>query len=174
MTNETTVSTSDGKSAIVIFDSRYGNTEKIATALAKGLLATGFQTDCVNAKEVDPASLGKYRFIAVGAPTEMITASRSIKEFLGKLKDQNLTGKFGFAFDTKLSSPLSGSAARYIEKQLKKDGLEIIMPACSAIVVSQKETKGSVVLQDGEEPKFEKIGTELGSELAKKATLITP
>ena len=47
----------DPNSGIVIFDSRYGYTEKIAMALAKGLKKTGFQVDCINAATVVTESL---------------------------------------------------------------------------------------------------------------------
>jgi flavodoxin len=106
--------------ACVIFDTRYGNTERIARSFETGLKEAGVQTVCTNAKEANLESLKEYDLIAVGAPTEKITASESIKEFLEKLKNTtDLSGMFGFAFDTKLSYPLTGSAAKYIEKELK-------------------------------------------------------
>ena len=156
--------------AIIIFDSRYGNTEKIARSFEAGLKQAGVQTVCVNAKDVPVDSLKQYDLICVGAPTEAFTASRSIKEFLGKLKGVNLAGKYGFAFDTKLDSRLSGSAAKFIEKALSNQGLKILAPRESAIVFSMKE-KGATTgaeLKEGEEEKFEKIGTQLGRAFGSK------
>ena len=76
----------------------------------------------------------------------------------------DLSGKYGFAFDTRIGSPLSGSAAKFIEKKLKDLGLEVIHPRASAIVVSQKEPvkPGHVMLKNGSEEAFEKLGEELG------------
>jgi flavodoxin len=114
-------------SAIVVYDSRYGNTEKIARSFAAGLSESGIETFCVNAKEAAPETLGGYGLIAVGAPTEWLTASKPMKEFLGKIEQTDLSGRYGFAFDTKLDRPLSGSASKLIEKELKNRGLD----ACS-------------------------------------------
>jgi len=106
--------------------------------------------------------LKEYDLICVGAPTEWLTASKPIKEFLGKLKKTDLSGKYGFAFDTRLSAPLSGSAAKFIEKELKDLGLQIIVPRESAIVFSVKKEEGGVRLKEGEEKRFEQVGTQVG------------
>jgi hypothetical protein len=63
-----------------------------------------------------------------------------MKEFLDELKEVNLKGKWGFAFDTKLDSIMAGSAAKFIEKKLKAYGVDIIRPRSSAIVIVRKET----------------------------------
>ncbi|MDG6995124.1 MAG: flavodoxin domain-containing protein [Nitrososphaerota archaeon] len=164
---------SGAKRGIVIFDTRYGNTEKIARALEAGLKQAGLQTVCTNQKEVNPESLKDYDLIAVGAPTERITASQSIKEFLEKLKNVDLRNKCGFAFDTRFSFPLSGSAARYIEKELKRSGLEILVPRTSAIVESAKEAQSGVKLKEGEEKKFEQIGRQVATAFAARGKVIT-
>lgn len=164
---------SDTGRAIIIFDSRYGNTEKIAEALAKGIQESGFETTCKNINYVVPDYLPQFGLIAVGAPTEMITASRSIKGFLDKIENLDLSGRYGFAFDTKLPSRLSGSAAKYIEKKLKKTGLEMIRQSSSAIVESHKkeeEARGGILLRDGEEGRFQLIGREIGNTLATKTS----
>ena len=82
--------------ACVIFDTRYGNTEKIAKSFEMGLKKAGVQAVCVNAEDVAVDSLKQYDLICVGAPTEAFTASKPIKEFLGKLKSIDLSGKCGF------------------------------------------------------------------------------
>jgi hypothetical protein len=73
-----------------------------------------------------------------------------------------LRGKQGFAFDTKLGSALSGSAAKYIEKRLKELGLEIFRPRQSAIV-----EKSEGPLEGGELEDFERIGFDIGTSLTK-------
>jgi|SRR5579875_714615 len=162
MSKET--STTNSKRAIVIFDSRYGNTEKIARSLESGLNQAGVETVCINSKQVNLESLKEYNLIAIGAPTEKITASESIKEFLAKLVGIDFRGKVGFAFDTKLPYPLSGSAAKFIEKKLKNLGLDIILDRTSAIVVPQKENQqGGVMLKEGEEKRFAEIGRQVGA-----------
>jgi flavodoxin len=150
--------------ACVIFDTRYGNTQKIARSFEKGLKEAGIQTVCVNAKDVAVDSLKQCDLICVGAPTEAFTASKQMKEFLGKLKSIDLSGKYGFAFDTKLDSRVSGSAAKFIEKELSNLGLQIIAPRESGIVFTLKE-KGAITgarLKEGEEKRFEQIGLQVG------------
>ena len=151
--------------AYVIFDTRYGNTEKIAKSFETGLKEAGVQTVCVNAKDVAVDSLKQYDLICVGAPTEAFSASKPMKEFLGKLKSVDLSGKHGFAFDTKLDWRLSGSAAKFIEKELNNLGLEVIAPHESARVFNLKE-RGAIsgaTLKEGEEKRFEQIGLQVGT-----------
>jgi len=154
--------------ACVIFDTRYGNTEKIAKSFETGLKEAGVQTVCVNSKDVVVDSLKQYDLICVGAPTEAFSASKPMKDFFGKLKSTDLSGKFGFAFDTKLDWRLSGSAAKFIEKELRNLGLQMITPRESAIVLTLKE-RGVITgarLKEGEQKKFEQIGLEVGGALA--------
>ena len=152
--------------ACVIFDTRYGNTEKIAKSFETGLKEAGIQTVCVNAKDVAVDSLMQYDLICAGAPTEAFAASKAMKEFLGKLKSIDLSGKCGFAFDTKLDSRFSGSAAKFIEKELSNKGLQIIAPRESALIFGVKKEEGGARLKEGEERKFEQIGLQVGTALA--------
>lgn len=155
---------------VVIYDSKFGNTEKIARSLAGGLRMAGLDTVCINTNDVQIDSLKNYDFIAIGAPTQMFTASRPMKDFLLKLGGvQGLKGKYAFAFDTKFASRLAGSASKYIEKTLKDLGLEIVRPRQSAIV---DKTEGP--LEGGEVDAFERIGFDIGTSLTKEGkTLAT-
>lgn len=150
--------------AIILFDTLFGNTEKIAASVARGLQDAGVEAQAINIKAADVGELSEYDLLALGAPTQYFTASKPLKEFLRRLEDMDLKGSRGFAFDTKLESRFSGSAAKFIEKKLAELGLEIIRPRASAIVVDQKNTKraGETVLKEGMEDLFESIGKELG------------
>jgi flavorubredoxin len=167
-----------GMKAIVIYHTRYGNTERIAKSLEIGLKeASGIEdVVCTNVRDVvlsaTDNSLKEYDIICIGAPTEGFSAPKPIKEFLGKLKRINLAGKYGFVFDTKVDSKLSGSAAKFIEKELKSLGLQIVAPRESAIVFALKEmgTITGARLKEGEEKRFKEIGLQLGTELAAKRT----
>jgi flavorubredoxin len=129
---------------------------------------------CTNVRDVVVSSiddlLKEYDIICIGAPTEGFSAPKPIKEFLGKLKRVDLAGKYGFAFDTKADSKLSGSAAKFIEKELKSQGLQIVEPLESAIVFVLKE-KGTITdarLKEVEDERFKQIGLQLGTELLAK------
>jgi len=161
------------KRAIVIFTSRYGNTEKIARSFERGLEEAGIETVCVNAIDAPVDSLTQYDLICLGAPTEWHSASKPMKAFLENLKKVDLNGKFGFAFDTRFEAPLSGSAAKGIEKELERCGMKMIVPRESALILGrQKSEKGNVKLKDGEEQRFEQVGHQVGNILAAKEEAI--
>ena len=146
------------KRAIVVFDTNFGNTEKIGRSISTGLQRAGVEVECICTREARPESLKTYDLIVIGAPTQKFTASKPMKEFIDRLeKGGELTGKGFFAFDTKLPSRFSGSAARYIESRLEQMGLRAVSQRSSAI------GRGSTFrLDDGEEKRFEDIGLELG------------
>ena len=157
--------------AYVIFDTRYSNTQRIAKSFESGLKEAGIESVCLNAKDVPVESMKQYDLICVGGPTEAFTASKVIKEFLGKLKGIELSGKYGFAFDTKLDSRFSGSAAKFIEKELSSLNLGIIAPRESAVVFSLKD-RGAITgarLKEGEKKRFEQVGLRVGAALAARA-----
>jgi len=69
---------------------------------------------------------------------------------------------------TKLDWRFSGSAAKFIERELSNLGFRIIAPRESAIVLTLKE-RGAITgarLKEGEEKRFEQIGTQVGTALA--------
>ncbi|HEV2226312.1 MAG TPA: flavodoxin domain-containing protein [Nitrososphaerales archaeon] len=158
--------------ACVVFDTRYGNTERIAKSVASGLKEAGIEAACIQAKDLTSSSLKQYDLICAGAPTEWLTASKPMKRFLEGLHGEVLSGKYGFAFDTKLGRPLSGSASGYIEKELGKVGLEIIARRESAIVYGTGGSMSGMRLIDGEEQRFEAIGREVGAVLTARVEKI--
>ncbi len=69
---------------------------------------------------------------------------------------------------------MSGSGAKFIEKELSNQGLIIIARLESAIVFSVKD-KGAITdarLKQGEEERFRKIGTQLGSALKARTKIV--
>ena len=144
------------KRAIVIYDTKFGNTEKIATALARGMEKQGVRVDCVKTDEVDIDKLVEYDLLAIGGPTHAFSISKPMKAFLEKLKRVDFKGKKAFAFDTKYKSWWAGSAGKGIEKTLKRLGMSIVKPHASAIVTGSEGP-----LKDGMEEMFEQIGSEM-------------
>jgi len=145
------------KGAIFIYDTNFGNTEKIARALARGMEKQGRTVDCVKADEVDVDTLVEYDFLAIGGPTHAFGISKPMKAFLEKLKSLNIKGKKAFAFDTKLKAWwLPGSAGKGIEKTLKELGMRIVKPHSSVIVTGNEGP-----LEEGVEELFEQIGGEI-------------
>jgi flavorubredoxin len=182
------------KKAAVIFDTRYGNTEKVAKALAKGIQRSAIEVACFSVSDAQTGALAGFDLLAIGAPTHYRTASKPMKEFLDKLEQANVRGKHGFAFDTRVDSFWAGSAAKLIENKMKAVGLQIVKPHSSAMIrrgeEEGEESKGSdmgetkeerrarrarekeekrarVTLEEGMEQLFERIGFEIGEILSR-------
>jgi flavodoxin len=120
---------------LVAYGSRFGNTQRIAESLAAGMRkASGVAVDCLFIDDVSIESLARYDLLAIGGPTEKMSASQPMKEFLAKLPTIALRGRQGFAFDTRYDLPMSGSAGKVIEKSLERLGVEIARPHASAFV----------------------------------------
>lgn len=148
------------KKVLVIYDSKFGNTEKIAKALVTGMQREGITAEYAKVEEVDIDKLTEYDLLAVGGPTHMRTASKPMKAFLEKLDRIDVRGKKAFAFDTKVEFRLAGSAGKAIEKKLQKLHMNIVKPHTSAIVMGNEGP-----LKDGEEEAFKQIGSELTESL---------
>jgi flavodoxin len=151
-------------SAVVLFATRFGTTEVVARAFERGLKEAGMETVCVRTSDITPGSLRGYDLICLGGPTEVFTATREVKDFLNAMSGVDMGGKFGFAFDTKVDSRISGSAAKYIEHALDDRGLHMIAERQSAFVTSRKDG-GKVIgadLKEGEEKRFEELGARIG------------
>ncbi len=144
--------------ALVVYDSVYGNTEKIAQALAKGLGDSGVDANTVRVDVVKLDELSTYDLLIVGGPVHAWNVTKSIKTFLERLKTvKGLSGKKAFAYDTKLSkSSLAGNVGGKIEDNLKGLGLTIVKTHATAVV---KGSEGP--LEEGAEEAFTQIGAEL-------------
>ena len=144
--------------ALVVYDSVYGNTERVARALAKGLEDGGVDVDCMRVDVTKFDELSGYDLLVVGSPVQGWSVSKPIKAFLERLESvEGLSGKKAFAFDTKMGrSRLVGSAGGKIEGKLKGLGLTIVKPNVSAVV---KGREGP--LEEGAEETFKQLGAEL-------------
>jgi flavodoxin len=144
--------------ALIVYDTVYGNTEKVAKALAKGLEEGGVVVDSVKVDAAKFDELSVYDLLAVGSPVQAWSTSKATKAFLESLKSvKGLSGKKAFAFDTRMSrSKLAGDAGGKIEGKLKNLGLTIVKPHASAVV---KGREGP--LEEGAEETFKQLGAEL-------------
>ena len=112
--------------ALVVYDSKYGNTEKVAkaivTALGKDEDVKLAKTDSVTGNDMSALDL-----LIVGSPVQAWKPSKAVRGFLSNLKSKKLPGVQAAAFDTKFSSKLAGSAAKSIANALEKSGCSIIV-----------------------------------------------
>ena len=143
--------------ALVIYDSQYGNTEKIAWAIRDALSAKA-ETRLVRASNVAPRDLSAVDVLIVGSPTQRFHATEPIDRLL---KGVSLRGVNAAAFDTRfdmdevdsralrLAVKVAGDSAAYaaprISAALEKVGATIVAPPEGFIVTG---TEGP--LRDGE------------------------
>lgn len=132
--------------AFIIYDSVYGNTEKIAKAIGDDL--TGdvkvVRVDDVSASEVQTGDL-----LIVGSPVHGGRATPAIDAFLKQLPPHSLEGKQVAAFDTRFEAEEQGmglrilmSVIRYAADRIardlaKKGGRLVAEPA--GFIVENKE-----------------------------------
>jgi flavodoxin len=120
--------------ALVVYDSRFGNTEKVAHAIAAAL----GPEDNVRTVKVDAVAaedLQDLDVVVVGGPVHAWRPTKEIQAFLDSLQPNALSGVQAAAFDTRFGSRLAGAAADNIEKALRKQGCTIVAPATGFIVL---------------------------------------
>jgi flavodoxin len=131
---------------LIVYDSTYGNTEKIARAIGAAL--TG-EVKVPKAGEVNIVELASYDLLVIGSPTYGGRPMPTVADFLGKIPDGAVKGKNVAAFDTRIPTKfakLFGYAADRIAKSLKDNGANLAAPA-EGFFVNGKNGP----LKDGEE-----------------------
>ncbi len=83
------------KKAVILYDSLYGNTKKVAMSLSRGLEAGGLYVDSSSIEDFNTTGLNNYDIIGIGGPTHYHGASKKMKSFLKKIKNVKLEGKYG-------------------------------------------------------------------------------
>ncbi|MFX0020801.1 MAG: flavodoxin family protein [Candidatus Hermodarchaeota archaeon] len=126
------------KKTLILYDSLFGNTKKVAMSLSRGLEAGGLHVDSSSIEKFDIGELNNYDIIGIGGPTHYHGASKKMKSFLKKIRNLKMEGKYGFAFETKGEFRLAGSAAKRITRYLNKTKVEIIHSTISGIVLDQE------------------------------------
>jgi len=112
---------------IVIYDSYFGNTEKLAEDMALVLREYG-DVKLLHADNVDPTILEEADLLLVGGPTQAHGLSPALKhlfENTPRIQDKVV---WALAFDTRYDKPrwLTGSAAVSITHMLEKIGCRML------------------------------------------------
>lgn len=89
---------------IVAFDSVYGNTLKVAEAIAEELRGQGQEIEVIDlGKRIPRGAEADFAFI--GSPTRMTKMTGRTKRFLRRLRKEHWSGHTIVAFDTVLKLP---------------------------------------------------------------------
>lgn len=125
--------------ACVVYDSFFGNTEKIARAIAASLESAA-EVRVVRVGDVKPDQLTGLDLLLVGSPTRGFRPSPATVELLKALPAGALQGVKAAAFDTRISPAdanssflrfmvrLFGYAAEPIASQLQAKGAAMLLP----------------------------------------------
>ena len=112
--------------ALIVYDSVYGNTEKIARAIAEAITPSA-EVKVVRAVEANPSELESTDLLIVGSPTHGGRPTPAVQDLLKKVL--KLQGINVAAFDTRIPTKLVkvfGYAAGRIANNLKKKGGNLI------------------------------------------------
>ena len=120
---------------LVVFDSQYGNTEKIARQISKTMQEFGV-VRTVRVSEVAPEMLNGIELLVVGSPTQAWNSTAAMKNFFARLQPTLMQHLFAAAFDTRFDKPrlITGSAAEGMAKQLKRHGARLLLKPQSFLV----------------------------------------
>ena len=153
--------------ALVVYESMYGNTAAVASAIADGIAASGADVGARPVTEVDPSEVREVDVLVVGGPTHAHGMSRpstrntaaadkkntfphptvtpGLREWIAELPDGN--GRLAAAFDTRIDKPvlLTGSAARRIGRRLDRRGFRLVAgPACFLVSTDNRLLEGEI------------------------------
>jgi flavodoxin I len=126
--------------AIIIYDSQYGNTEKIAHAISEVLSQQG-EVTIIKVSDASPEMLAGMDLVVVGSPTQQFRATATMRDFLKSIPRGGLKGTRVAAFDTRLTQAIIdknptlsfferifGYAAERIAKALVQKGGHLLYP----------------------------------------------
>jgi len=150
--------------AIVVYESKYGNTKLVAETIVEGMnQVSGIKTTLAELNDVDLTQIDGFDAILVGSPNHMGGATRSIRKFIDKLGKLNLQSKQGAVFDTYLAKDLE-KAVKKMERQIgeKVPGLTLVAPGLSIRVDGMKGP-----ITDGELPKCKEFGVKIATQMKK-------
>jgi flavodoxin len=121
---------------LIVYDSVFGNTEKVAQAMGDALRPQA-EVDVLRVANVKPGQLAGLDALIVGSPTRAFSAMPAIKQFLGSIPAGSLDGIKVAAFDTRIDieqtgprflallARVFGYAAEPIAKRLERKGGEL-------------------------------------------------
>jgi flavodoxin len=107
--------------SLIIYDSQFGNTRKVAEEIAGTL-----KGKAIYVKDFKKNMLKSLNLLVVGSPIQAWRPTKQISDFLSSLPTGCLKGIKVTAFDTRVKIFFSGDAAGKINVALEKLGGEIV------------------------------------------------
>ena len=136
--------------ALVVFDSYFGNTGLIASAIGTAL-GTGEDVKVIRVDELRPEQMLRLDLLVIGSPTRKFSPTAAIKQLLRMIPARGLKNVRVAAFDTRIAKAdvpssvlrflikLFGYAAEPIAAKMQRKGGDLIVPPEGFLV---KDTEG--------------------------------
>jgi flavodoxin len=124
---------------LVIYDSTYGNTGKIAQAIADVAAEHG-PVRSMRVAKVQSSDLDDVDLLVLGCPTHKHRPTDAVQAFLECVSRRSLRGISAAVFDTRYRKHrlLTGSAARRLARSLRQAGASLVSPPQSFFVASRE------------------------------------
>lgn len=115
---------------LVVYDSRTGNTESAARAVAEGVKKTGASVEIKKVSDVTEEDIKAAKGVALGSYCIHDDYSGGMREFLDKkLSNVRMFGKFGAVFGT---HKWNGGNVPKLEKEVLRLELPLVAPGVNA------------------------------------------
>ncbi len=148
--------------ALVLYDTQFGNTERIARIIA-AQLGTPRLVAAAHLDVLDPFDCD---LLVVGGPTQLHGVSPALASLVESMPAKSLQGLPAIAFDTRyrMSRLLSGSAAEWLAHHLRRRGARLLVPPESFFIQRDAPPNGAKRRHDLEhlEPGEEERAAEWG------------
>lgn len=138
--------------AVVIYDSVYGNTEKIAQAIASAL-GERVAVHLAKVGQDEPVHWSEFELVVMGGPIHRVNLSAPMKALVNEIPKRALRGASIAVFETCYRNPRwqRGAATRRLGRKARKSGGRQVVPPESFFVVGREGP-----LEEGEEERARK------------------
>ncbi|MCX5998922.1 MAG: flavodoxin domain-containing protein [Chloroflexi bacterium] len=146
--------------AIIVYESKHGNTKRVAETIAEGMReVAGTEATVAEVSHLEFSEIPGFDGILIGSPNHMGKSTDAIKKFIDQIGKLKLQGKWGAVFDTYIGGDFE-KAVKKMEKQLgeKVPGLKLMAGGLSIKVAGMK---GPV--SQGELPKCQEFGRKIAT-----------
>ena len=155
---------------LILYDSQFGNTEKIAQAIGRGL-EESYEVTMLQVSQAGASQLTGFDLVVAGSPTQGFRATKASSALLKALPKNVFKGVKVTAFDTRFTEQkikesarflpalvkMFGYAAEPLAEQLVSKGGQLIVPSEGFFV---GDTEGPLL--EGELERAEAWGKQLG------------
>ena len=135
------------KKVLILYDTQFGNTRKLALELAIGVQKhAGVTAKVANGDGLDTEDLSKYDGVLFGGPTRAFRATRGAMNVIERAAEIDLDGKVVSTFGTYMMGKQS-RGVKGMDKKLKKIArhAKVISPGFSAKV---EGVRGPIVAEE--------------------------